>query len=128
MEGKLIEIKDIEEGDEVIISGNSSLKYLKVIKKPVFKGNCAWGIDIDPITQKRTWVKNRPKYSSVRCSLRQDKLEFKSNSGNILFRKEYVFETDTSKHNLKLSIDLNNRDIYLVKRPEKQIDSIWQAQ
>lgn len=32
---KLVKIEDLLEGDEIIISGNSNLKYMKVLKTPI---------------------------------------------------------------------------------------------
>lgn len=105
---KLVTVEELLEGDEIIISGHSKLKYMKVLKTPTISKT------------KKCWLTKSPLYSSVRCSIRQD--DVKSKYNELFFYKDYVFEQDISKHNHKINIDLNNRHIFLVKRetPKKQ--------
>ena len=105
---KLVKVKELLEGDEIIISSYSNLKYLKVLKTPI-------------INNKKCWLTGLPLYSAVRCSIRQDIV-----STAYSFKKEYVFEQDISKHNHKISIDLNNRDIFLIKRETPKKEGIYE--
>ena len=92
---KLIEIGELEVGDEIIISSYSNLKYLKVLKLPILKTN-SWG----------------NYYTNVKCSIKQEHHISKwGKQTNVNF-----FETDTSKHNSIIYQNLNNRHILLVKR------------
>lgn len=119
----LVKIEELLEGDEIIISGNSKLKYLKVLSTPVLGNRDLWGIVID--NNGRRWGKIGKKYKSLRCSLRQDEIPIIAKSGISYIHKEYVFEQDVSKHNKKISIDLSGRDIYLVKREEIKKEQIF---
>lgn len=103
---KLIEINELEVGDEIIISGNSNLKYMKVLIKPEISAT------------KTHWRTKLPMYKSVRASLRQDEVLEKNWNGVEYSVKRYIFEQDISKHNKKISIDLSDRDIFLVKRKQ----------
>lgn len=110
----LIKIEELEIGDEIIISGNSKLKYLKVLKKPVL-GNR----DLYESVYKNnnfTWEVTGKKYKAVRCSIYEKQIPYKSRRGLDAIHKSYKFEEDVTKHNVKISIDLNGRDIYLIKR------------
>lgn len=62
------------------------------------------------------WQQTKLKYKSVRCSTLQKQTPYKTKSGKDAIYKSYEFEEDVTKHNIKISIDLNGRDIYLVKR------------
>lgn len=117
----LIKVEDLQEGDEIIISGNKNLKYLKVLKTPVIKDNNGCKFVTDPITKIASFNYKSNRYKSVRCSIRRDDKEYKLKSGNTCHFKDYVFETDISKHNHKLNIDLNYRDIFLVKRKKEEL-------
>lgn len=124
-----INIEELEIGDEIIIGSGPKLKYLKVLKKPVFRGNTAWKDEIDPITLIRKWNQTAPKYSTVRCSISQIKVHFKYASGIDRSYNKYEFEMDCSKHNHKINIDLNCRDIFLVKREQEPVkEKLWQNQ
>ena len=105
---KLVKVEELMEGDEIIISSNSNLKYLKILKTPT-------------ISNKKCWLTGLPLCSAVRCSIRQDTI-----STAYSFRKKYVFEQDISKHNHKISISLNHRDIYLVKRETPKKEGIYE--
>ena len=109
---KLIKIEDLLERDEIIISQHSDLKYMKVLKTPTISKT------------KKCWLTKSPLYSSVRCSIRQD--DVKNRYNELFFYKDYIFEQDISKHNHKINIDLNNRDIFLVKREEPKKERIYE--
>ena len=112
---QLITIDEILVGDEIVISGNSNLKYLKVLKKPVFKGNNSWRKDFETLS----WKKDAPTYSSIRCTTRQDTIEYQTRTGAKANYKEYVYEPDISKHNIRINVDLNGRDILLIRREQE---------
>ena len=92
---KLIEVSELEIGDEIIISSYSKLKYLKVLKLPKLKTS-RWG----------------DYYTSVKCSIKQKHCVSKWGK-NININ---IFEQDVTQHNSVIYQDLNNRDILLVKR------------
>ena len=52
---KLVEVKDLEVGDEIIISCQSYFKYLRVLRKPSLSG-------------KTHWHTGAPLYKAVKCS------------------------------------------------------------
>jgi len=107
---RLIKIEDLLEGDEIIISGNSNLKYMKVLKTPIIS------------KVKKYWRTGLPLHTAVRCSIRQDQISYINHRGQEAINKITVFEQDISKHNHKISIDLTGKNIFLVKRetPKKQ--------
>lgn len=109
---KLVTVEELLEGDEIIISGHSKLKYMKVLKTPTISKT------------KKCWLTKSPLYSSVRCSIRQD--DVKNRYNELFFYKEYQFEQDISKHNHKINIDLNNRHIFLVKRETPKKEGIYE--
>ena len=118
---KLVKLKELEIGDEIIISGNSNLKYLKVLSTPTLGNRDLYTSVIDETTNSGwNWKVIGKKYKAVRCSIRQDEVSYKNRAGFQKIHKKYVFEQDVSKHNKKISIDLNGRDIYLVKREEQK--------
>jgi hypothetical protein len=107
----LIEVKDLKEGDEIIIPSNSNFKYLKVLKvggiHPKRKG---W----NRITQSR----DLDYYRTVKCSIAtvQTILPITRWRHKEGISNDYVFETDVTKHNHKINIDLNSKSIWLAKR------------
>ncbi len=115
----LINIKDLQIGDEIILGSNSNLKYLKVLSSPTIKHYKGWHRIIDPITKQLYWDNTGICYKSFRCSIRQDTIPYKLKNGKDANYKKYVFEPDISKHNKRISIDLGGRDIYLVKREQQ---------
>lgn len=109
---RLVKVEELEIGDEIIISGHSNLKYMKVLKKPSISKT------------KKNWRTNLPQFTAVRCSIRQDMVQSTYHKDH--FYKDYIFEQDITKHNHKISIDLENRDIYLVKREEVKKEGIYE--
>jgi hypothetical protein len=88
MEQRLIKLDEIQVGDEIIISANSDLKYLKVLRIPTNKQS-----------------------TRFKVSLRRDT----GGTGpyNWKIRR---FEQDITKHNDVMHQCLYGRDIFLVKR------------
>lgn len=122
----LVKIEELLEGDEIIISANSKLKYLKVLTTPVLGNRDLWEMKYDESKPYgRSYEVVGKKYKSVRCSLRQDVFDYKTSANAIRTCRQYVFEQDISKHNKKVNIDLNGRDIYLIKREEIKKDQIF---
>ena len=111
----LIRVQDLQIGDEVIISGNSNLKYLKILSVPKISDVKAYERIIDPTTNKLIWTKTKIKYKTLKVSLRQDVEKYTDNSGRQQEVKSYVFEQDVEKHNRVCYMDLNRRDIFLIK-------------
>lgn len=109
---KLLKVEELLEGDEIIISQHSNLKYMKVLKTPIISKT------------KKYWKTGLPLHTSVRCSIRQDSVQ--SPYKKDYYYKKYVFEQDITKHNHKISIDLNNRDIFLVKRETPKKEGIYE--
>jgi len=109
---KLVQVEELLEGDEIIISSNSNLKYMKVLKTPTVSKT------------KKDWKTGLPLFTSIRCSIRQNNIQspYREN----YFYKEYVFEQDITKHNHKISIDLEGRDIFLVKRETPKKEGIYE--
>jgi hypothetical protein len=106
MENQLIEIQDLQVGDEIMISCQSFFKYLKVLAPP---------------TTSKTrvhWNTKQPMYGNVKCSTRQDVLikTYTGYSGQSYTRTEKKWVVTSEDHNMRISQDLNGRQIWLVKR------------
>ena len=119
---KKVTIEELREGDEIIIASGSKLKYLKVLKNPTLSDKKGWMIDVDDEGYFE-WVRNATKYKSLLCSIRVGEVTNKYRGwrgapDRFKTYKEYIFEPDIEKHNKRVSIDLNNKDILLVKRKE----------
>lgn len=98
-----IEIKDLMVGDEIIVPSQSNLKYLKVLKAPTSKGVNYRG---------DTW------YKTVLCSIYSDKTVLPVTKWRRVqgVQNNYKLEPDVSKHNARISLNLNFTQIWLVKR------------
>jgi len=95
----LIKVEDLKEGDEIIISSHANLKYLKVLRTPQ--------------TGKHThWKTGAPLYKAVKCSINQQ-----VHTGVGYSFKSFVCTPDD--HNGVFYKDLNDRDIWLVKRKKQ---------
>ena len=108
-----VEIKDLQEGDEIIVASGSNLKYLKMLKNPALSDD----------EGHFKWDNNAAKYKSLLCSTRVGEVTYKYRGwqgapDRFKTYKSYIFEPDIEKHNKRVSIDLNNKDILLVKRKE----------
>ena len=107
MENRLIEIQDLEIGDEILISCQSFFKYLKVLVKPSVSKT------------KVHWHTAQPLYGNVRCSTRQDVVityAYTDPSGIVHNRTSKKWIATPEDHNMKISIDLCGRPLWLVKR------------
>ena len=88
MENRLIQVSEVELGDEIIISAHSELKYLKVLTVP-----------------------RKVESTTFKVSLRRDQ------RGNGTWKwLVNSFEQDLTKHNDVMYQNLGGRDIFLVKR------------
>lgn len=94
----VIDVKDLIEGDEIIISAYSDLKYLRVLRTPVES------------TTKKHWKTGVPLYKAVKCSLRKD--DYTHSSGYHYSK----IVCSPEGHNKDVYQDLNGRVIWLVKR------------
>jgi len=115
-----VEIKDLQEGDEIIVASGSNLKYLKVLKNPILSNKKGWMIDVDDEGYFE-WVENATKYKVLLCSTMVDEVTYKYRGwqgapDRFKTYKRYIFEPDVEKHNKRVSINLNNKHILLVKR------------
>lgn len=119
---KKVTIEELQEGDEIIVASGSKLKYLKVLKNPILSNKKGWMIDVDDEGYFE-WVENATKYKVLLCSTMVDEVTYKYRGwqgapDRFKTYKRYIFEPDIEKHNKRVSIDLNNKDILLVKRKE----------
>jgi hypothetical protein len=107
MENRLIEIEDLEVGDEILISCQSFFKYLKVLVKPTLSKT------------KVHWRTAQPLYGNVRCSTRQDvavTYAYTDPNGVVHNRTSKEWMVTAEDHNMKISIDLSGRPLWLVKK------------
>lgn len=95
----IIEVEDLQIGDEIIISNFSELKYLKVLKTPTK-------------SKQKHWKTGITLYSNVKCS------EFKTQNKMNQFTENLYskFNSNITEHNSVIYKDLNGRDIWLVKK------------
>ena len=117
-----VEIKDLQEGDEIIVASGSNLKYLKVLKNPALSDKKGWMKSVNDEGYFE-WDINAAKYKALLCSNKVEEVTYKYRGWQgapDIFKtyKSYIFEPDIEKHNKRVSIDLNNKDILLVKRKE----------
>lgn len=128
---RLVKIEELEIGDEIIITSGSTLKYLKLLKTPVLSNKTGWKRSQDAEGY-FTWDRNSPLYKSTLCSTCIEEKTYKYKGYGIgspdSFRnyKEYVFETDVAKHNKKMSVNLNQKNILLVKKGESKKEGIYE--
>lgn len=107
MENKLIELEDLQVGDEIMISCQSYFKYLRVLTPPTLSKT------------KTHWNSKKPMHSNFRCTTRQDEVitySYTDSSGNVHNRIEKKWIPTPDEHNVRVSQDLNGRQIWLVKR------------
>jgi hypothetical protein len=121
---KKVEIKDLQEGDEILVASGSGLRYLKVLKNPSLSNKKGWkkGVDNEGYF---CWNQKADKYKALLCSTTVNEVTYKIRSYRAnqaeYFKtfKESVYEEDSTKHNKRISIDLNYKDILLIKRREQ---------
>jgi len=107
MENVLIEAEDLQVGDEIMISCQSNFKYLRVLTPPTMSKT------------KIHWHTKQPMLGNFRCTTRQDVVAGRSyvdRNGvtQTIMNKTWIPSPDG--HNLRVSQDLNYRQIWLVKR------------
>lgn len=108
MELKLIDVKDLEEEDEILISCQGYFKYLRVVRKPV-------------ISKNKHWNTGAPLYKSVKCSTNRSVTQksWITLNNDPHYYNEYKWEFGPENHNTIQYIDLNSRQILLIKRKEQ---------
>jgi hypothetical protein len=107
MENKIIGVQDLEIGDEVLISCQSFFKYLKILSEPKLSNT------------KVHWRTKRPLYGNVMCSTKREEVisySYTDPQGIVHNRMSKKWITTSEDHNIKVSQDFNNRQIWLVKR------------
>lgn len=110
MENRLIEIQDLQVGDEIMISCQSYFKYLKVLTPPTLSKT------------KKHWKTQQPMYANFRCTTRQELVQgysYTDRYGVVHTRMDKKWIPSPDEHNLRVSQDLNHRQIWLVKRENK---------
>ena len=100
-----IEIKDLEAGDEILISCQSYFKYLRLLRTP-------------QLGKKLHWRTKLPMYKSVKCSAKVDETKQTHQWGNghtrTWIEKKWLF-TDKD-HNNESYVNLEYRQILLIKK------------
>lgn len=98
-----IELKDLRVGDEILVSSNSRLKYLKVLR-PVKERGIHAGYQ-------------KMMYKSVYCSARKEEIvnTYTYSNGKTTTWKRNVFVCSPD-HNVELYQNLNGKTIWLIKR------------
>ena len=107
MENKLIEIQDLQVGDEIMISCQSYFKYLRVLTPPSMHKT------------KTLWRTKQPAHTNFKCTTRRDEIfsySYTDSAGNIHNRMQKTWIPSPDGHNLRVSVDLNDRQVWLVKR------------
>ena len=101
----LVEVKDLQIGDEIMVSANSQFRYLRVLRAP-------------RIGKKMHWRKKTPMYTSVKCSTRMEKENntWTTHNGQTVTRYYDVYKFTDEDHNKELNVDLNHRGIFLIKK------------
>jgi len=120
---KKVTIEELREGDEIIVASGSKLKYLKLLKNPSLS-NKQGGMVLDSEGY-FTWDNNFKRYKSILCStaIKEVVYKFKSWGQNSIDRfkayKQYIIEPNSAKHNKNIYVDLNSKEILLIKRKEQ---------
>lgn len=98
---KLVEIQDLEVGDEIIISCQSHFKYLRILRKPA--------------------VGKKTQYKSVKCSTIRTSTprQYKDYNGNVTTYYIHKWGWGSDDHNYNCYVDLEGRQIVLVKQNEQ---------
>jgi hypothetical protein len=103
---ELIELKDLEVGDEILISCQSYFKYLRILRKPV-------------VGAKKHWNTGAPLYKSVKCSTRREEKTYTyHHNGKPYPRTEKIWAFGPEDHNHTQYVNLGYRQIILVKKGE----------
>jgi hypothetical protein len=105
---KIVEIQELEVGDEVIISCQSYFKYLRILRKPA-------------LGTKTHWNTGGALYKSVKCSTIRTSTprQYTDHKGNVVTYYKHVWGWGPDDHNYNQYIDLTGRQIVLVKQNEQ---------
>ena len=103
---KLVKVEDLNVGDNIIVSSNTKLKFMTVLKKPV-------------IGTPRRWRPNDVNWKSVKCSTKVKITVLTYGSGTYTRTrnlKEYVptFED----HDVNMYANLNYKNILLIEKDD----------
>ena len=107
MENVLIKAEDLQVGDEIMVSCQSYFKYLRVLTPPSMSKT------------KVHWHTKQPVLANFRCTTRQDVVVGRSyvdRNGVTHTRMDKTWIPSADGHNLRVSVDLSYRQIWLVKR------------
>lgn len=101
-----IKVEDLKVGDEILVPSSSKLKYMKVVNPPRQSTRTMWN---DP---------TKFRYKAVKLSCRQVEVKYTVNRGpgNVYDYYRTVYEFTPDNHNKTQYLDLNNKDIWLIKR------------
>lgn len=100
----LVKVEELRAGDEILVPSSSNLRYVKLLNDP----------KPHPI---RTKSDGSPIYKAVRCSIKNEPEVIPANKWRKEWiRNKYVFEPNVALHNTKISVDLNWKQLWLVKR------------
>ena len=104
---KLVEIQDLEVGDEIIISCQSYFKYLRILRKPM-------------MGTKTHWSTGSTLYKSVKCSTIRTSTprQYKDYNGNVTTYYIHKWGWGSDDHNYNQHVSLEGRQIVLVKQNE----------
>ena len=94
----LVEIKDLKEGDEILVPSQVDFKHLKLLRTPVLRPD-----------KPNSW---RTGYKNVQCSIYNSNLNGQYSV--------YKCTGDAKDHNDKISFDLNYRSIWLIRREKEE--------
>lgn len=102
---QLVDIQDLDEGDEILISCQSYFKYLRLLRKPIIHAT------------KKHWTTQQSMYKSVKCStIRTEKVTSWTRDGQTYSCKHKEWEFSPDNHNYNHYVNLNFRQIILVKK------------
>ena len=104
---KIVKVEDLEIGDEIVIPVFSGFRYLRVLKQP-------------KTGKRKHYTTQAFLYTAVKCSTRMDIVEHSRTWGNGQVhkwkQKTYMFTPED--HNTVMSVDLNYKDILLVRKSD----------
>ena len=101
---QLIEIEDLDAGDEILISCQSCFKYLRLLRKPM-------------IGPHKHWSTGKPVYKSVKCSTSKvTKINSYVYNGQTHTREYTDWGFGPDDHNFDHYVNLNDRQIILVRK------------
>ena len=102
---KIVEIQELEVGDEIIISCQSYFKYLRILRKPA-------------VGKKSHWTTGVPLYKSVKCSTKRvtTQRNYTGAHGKIVSYDVHKWGFGPDDHNYNHYVDLEGRQIILVKQ------------